>query len=211
MGRSEANKISKLVPQALPHLHVNRAKRHLRKAPRRVVDPPEKSLAYPSDKGFDSWVGMRPSRDLIRERSFQEVPCQQETEKEHPLATQPTGPFHYPPPVHILVCANQLGNVADVFQPVPSVFGGLYAEDQQRIFRRESRNVAPPEGYPVEPLPQALWIQGKREGLLHDRPMQINHTPVVLVHELMLAVVPEKGRFLGKGQPVPRVIPRSRQ
>src|SRR5215203_5579045 len=199
MGRSEANKITNLVPQTLPHLYVYRAKRHLRKAPRRVVDSPEKSFAYPSDKGFDSWVGMRPSRDLLREWRFQEVPCQQETDKEHPLATQPTSPFHYPPPVHIPVCADQLSNVTDVFQPFPSIFGGVRAEDQQRILRRESRKVATSKGYPVEPLPQALWIKGKREGLLHDRPMQINHTPVILVHELMLAVVPEKGRFLGKG------------
>jgi hypothetical protein len=91
MGRSEANKIPNLVPQTLPHFHVNRAKRHLRKAPQRVVDALEKPFANPSDKGFDSWVGMRPSQDLIRERHFQEVPCQQETEKEHPLATKPTG------------------------------------------------------------------------------------------------------------------------
>src|SRR5215217_7102740 len=125
MGRSEANKIPHLVPQTFPHSHVNRAERHLHKAPRRVVDPLEKPFAYASDKGFDSWVGMRPSRDLLREWRIQEVPCQQETEKEHPLATKPTGPFHYPPPVHIPVCANQLGNVADVFQPFPSVFGGV--------------------------------------------------------------------------------------
>src|SRR5215213_5385833 len=199
MGRSEANKITNLVPQTLPHLHVNRAKRHLRKAPRRVVDPLEQPFAYPSYKGFDSLVGMRPSRDLIRERSFKEVPCQQETEKEHPLATKPTGPFHYLPPVHIPVCADQLGNVADVFQPFPSVFGRVHAEDQQRILRRESRNVATSEGDPVEPLPQTLRIQGKREEPLRDRPMQINHAPVILVHKRMLAVVPEKGRFLSAG------------
>src|SRR5215213_7673271 len=137
MGRSEANKIPNLIPQTLPHFHVNRAKRHLRKAPRQVVDPLEKPFAYASDKGFDSWVVMRLSRDLLRERRFQEVPSQQETEKEHPLATQPTGPFHYPPPVHIPVCADQLSNVTDVFQPYPSVFGGVHAEDQQRILRRE--------------------------------------------------------------------------